>query len=53
MLSEFKRFLKTKDFSYQTSSEAELERLKEALKEEEASEEISKRIEELEKLFAP
>ncbi len=51
MLSEFKRFLKTKEFSYQTSSEAELERLKEALKEEEASEEINQRIKELEKLL--
>jgi carboxyl-terminal processing protease len=51
MLSEFKRFLKTKDFSYQTPSEAELERLKETLKEEGESEEISKQIEQLEKLL--
>jgi carboxyl-terminal processing protease len=51
MLSEFKQFLKTKDFSYQTSSEVVLEELKEALKEEEPSEQIISRTEELGKLL--
>lgn len=51
MLSEFKQFLKTKDFKYQTSSEVELEELKEALKEEAASEQITSRMKELERLL--
>ena len=51
MLSEFKHFLETKDFKYQTSSEVELEELKEALKEEAASEQITSRMKELEKLL--
>jgi carboxyl-terminal processing protease len=34
MLSEFKQSLKTKNFSYQTASEAELEKLKETMREE-------------------
>jgi carboxyl-terminal processing protease len=34
MLSEFKQSLKTKNFSYQTASEIELERLRETLREE-------------------
>ncbi|MGB2805920.1 MAG: S41 family peptidase [Candidatus Zixiibacteriota bacterium] len=50
MLSEFKQFLKTKDFTYQTSSEVELEELKEAVKEE-ASEQITGRMKELERLL--
>ena len=51
MLSEFKQFLETKDFKYQTSSEVELEELKEALKEEAASEQITSRMKELERLL--
>jgi carboxyl-terminal processing protease len=51
MLSEFKQFLKGKDFTYQTSSELELERLKEAVKEEKASEKITGRVDDLEKLL--
>lgn len=51
MLSEFKQFLESKDFTYQTSSEVELEELKEAVKEEKASEKISGRIEDLERLL--
>ena len=34
MLSEFKEFLKTKNFSYQTASDLELEKLKQIIKEE-------------------
>ncbi|MCK4386053.1 MAG: S41 family peptidase, partial [candidate division Zixibacteria bacterium] len=34
MLSEFKEFLKTKKFSYQTASDLELEKLKQTIKEE-------------------
>ncbi|MFQ6032774.1 MAG: S41 family peptidase [Candidatus Zixiibacteriota bacterium] len=34
ILKEFKQFLKTKNFSYKTASEIELERLKETIKEE-------------------
>jgi carboxyl-terminal processing protease len=34
MLKEFREFLKTKNFSYQTTSEIELEKLRETLKEE-------------------
>jgi carboxyl-terminal processing protease len=51
MLSEFKQFLETKDFKYQTSSEVELEELEEALKEEAASEQITSRMKELERLL--
>lgn len=51
MLSEFKQFLETKDFKYQTSSEVELEELKEALKEEAASDQITSRMKELERLL--
>jgi len=51
MLSEFKQFLETKDFEYQTSAEVELEELEEALKEEAASEQITSRIKELERLL--
>ena len=51
VLSEFKQFLKTKDFSYQTASEAELEKLKEAVKEEEVSEQIAGQMEKLERLL--
>ena len=51
MLLEFKQFLETKDFKYQTSSEVELEELKEALKEEAASEQITSRMKELERLL--
>jgi carboxyl-terminal processing protease len=51
MLLEFKQFLETKDFKYQTSSEVELEELEEALKEEAASEQITSRIKELERLL--
>jgi carboxyl-terminal processing protease len=51
MLSEFKQFLESKDFTYQTSSEVELEELKEAVKEEKASERITGRIEDLERLL--
>jgi len=41
MLKEFKQFLKTKNFSYQTASEIELERLRETIKEEGRSESTS------------
>ena len=51
MLSEFKQFLKNKDFNYQTSSELELEKLKEAVTEEERSEAVNQQIAELEKLL--
>ncbi len=51
MLSEFKRFLKTEDFTYQTSSEVELKKLKEAVTEEKRSEVIIRQIEELQKLL--
>jgi len=51
MLSEFKQFLKTKDFTYQTSSELELEKLKEAVVEEERSEAINQQIAKLEELL--
>lgn len=51
MLSEFKQFLKTKEFNYQTSSELELEKLKEAIEEEKRSGSIIQRVEELEKLL--
>jgi len=51
MLSEFKQFLKTKDFSYQTASELELEKLKEAVEEERRSEAINQQIAKLEKLL--
>ena len=51
MLSEFKQFLKTKDFSYQTASELELEKLKEAVEEERRSEAINQQIAKLEELL--
>lgn len=51
LLSEFKRFLKSEDFTYQTSSEVELKKLKEAVTEEKRSEVIIRQIEELEKLL--
>ncbi|UCB52229.1 MAG: S41 family peptidase [Candidatus Zixiibacteriota bacterium] len=51
MLSEFKQFLESKDFTYQTSSEVELEELKEAVKEEEATEKITGPIQDLEELL--
>jgi carboxyl-terminal processing protease len=51
MLSEFKQFLESKDFTYQTSSEVELEELREAVKEEKASDRITGRMEDLEELL--
>jgi carboxyl-terminal processing protease len=51
MLSEFKNFLKTKDFTYQTSSEAELEELKEVIAQEERSEAVVQQIDKLEELL--
>ena len=51
MLSEFKQFIQDKDFTYQTSSEVELEELREAVSQEKASERITGRIEELEQLL--
>jgi carboxyl-terminal processing protease len=51
MLSEFKQFLKTKDFSYKTASELELEKLKEAVKEEGRSEAVNQQIKRLEELL--
>ncbi|MGB8656799.1 MAG: S41 family peptidase [Candidatus Zixiibacteriota bacterium] len=48
MLAEFKQFLKTKDFNYQTSSELEMEKLKQAVKQEGRSEAVSQEIRELE-----
>jgi carboxyl-terminal processing protease len=52
VLSEFQRFLKTKDFSYQTSSEVELKKLKEALTQEGRSEAVNRQVEKLEELLA-
>ncbi len=51
MLSEFLQFVKTKGFSYQTSSELELEKLKGAVKGEGRSEAVSQKIKELEDLI--
>lgn len=51
MFSEFKSFLETEEFEYQTSSEVELKKLKEAVLEEKRSEAISRQIDELEKLL--
>jgi carboxyl-terminal processing protease len=52
MLSEFKQFLKTKDFSYKTTSELELEKLKSAVKEEGRSEAVNQEIKRLEELLS-
>jgi carboxyl-terminal processing protease len=51
MLSEFKEFMKTKNFTYQTSSELELEKLKQIVKEEKRSEVINNTIGNLENLL--
>lgn len=51
MLSEFKQFIKDKGFSYQTSSELELEKLKESVKEEGRSETVNQQITKLEELL--
>ena len=51
MLSEFKQFINTKDFTYQTLSELELEKLKDAVVEEGRSEVVNQQIAELEKLL--
>jgi carboxyl-terminal processing protease len=51
MLSEFKNFLETKDFTYQTSSEAELEELKEVINQEKKSEAVVRQIDKLEELL--
>jgi len=51
MLSEFRQFIEDKDFTYQTSSEVELEELREAVSREKASERITGRIEDLEELL--
>jgi carboxyl-terminal processing protease len=51
MLSEFKNFLKTRDFTYQTSSEAELKELKEVIAQEERSEAVVRQIDKLEELL--
>jgi carboxyl-terminal processing protease len=49
--SEFKRFLETEGFEYQTSSEVELSNLKEAILDENRSEGINRQIDGLEKLL--
>ncbi len=51
IFSEFRNYLKSEGFDYQTSSEFELERLKEAVTEEKRSETIDRQIEQLEKLL--
>ncbi|MFH1336664.1 MAG: S41 family peptidase, partial [Candidatus Zixiibacteriota bacterium] len=51
MLNEFLQFVKNKNFIYQTSSELELEKLKEAVKGEGRSETVNQKIRELEKLI--
>jgi len=51
MLNEFIQFVKGKNFSYQTSSELELDKLKEAIKGEGRSEAVNQKIRELEKLI--
>lgn len=51
ILSEFKPFLKTKGFDYQTSSELELSKLKETIKEEGRSETVNQQIKKLEDLL--
>jgi carboxyl-terminal processing protease len=51
MLSEFKEFMKTKNFTYQTSSELELEKLKQIVKEEKRSEVVNSTISNLENLL--
>jgi carboxyl-terminal processing protease len=51
MLSEFKQFINTKDFTYQTLSELELEKLKDAVVVEGRSEVVNQQIAELEKLL--
>jgi len=44
MLSEFNQFVKTKNFTYQTSSELELEKLKQVVKEERRSDLVNSTI---------
>ncbi len=51
MLTEFTQFVKLKNFSYQTSSELETEKLKETLKGEGRSEAVNQKIRELENLI--
>ena len=51
MMAEFKQFLKTKNFDYQTSSELELSKLKEAVKEEGRSDLVNQQIKKLEELI--
>jgi carboxyl-terminal processing protease len=51
ILSEFLQFVKDKKFSYKTSSESELDKLKEALKSEGRSEAVNQKTNELEKLI--
>ena len=47
VLKEFKEFIKSKGFEYKTASESELEKLKETIKEEKGSEQISDNIKEI------
>jgi carboxyl-terminal processing protease len=49
MFSEFQDYLKSQKFEYQTSSEYELDKLKQAIKEEERSDALNRQIAELEK----
>ena len=51
ILNEFLQFVKEKKFSYRTSSELELDKLKEAIKQEGRSEEINQKINDLEQLI--
>lgn len=51
ILNEFMQFVKDKNFSYQTSSELELDKLKEAIKGEGRSEAVNQKIRELGKLI--
>jgi carboxyl-terminal processing protease len=49
MFSQFEDYLKSQKFEYQTSSEYELDKLKQAVKEEERSDALNRQIAELEK----
>ena len=51
MLSEFRQFIKTKNFTYQIPSELELEKLKQVVKEEKRSDLVSNTINKLENLL--
>jgi carboxyl-terminal processing protease len=46
VLKEFKDFIKSKDFEYKTATESELEKLKETIKDEKGSEQVSNAMKE-------